>query len=75
MATTNFYEYYAPRINVDLSAEYKVSKGYSAFAGVRNLFNKEQIIQRYSDASPAYAQGYRQEEFGISFSVGLKGSF
>ena len=74
-ATTNFYEYYAPRINVDLSAEYKVSKGYSAFAGVRNLFNKEQIIQRYSDASPAYAQGYRQEEFGISFSVGLKGSF
>jgi TonB-dependent receptor len=74
-ATTGFYEYYAPRVNVDLSAEYKISKQFSIFAGARNIFNKEQIIQRYSDVSPAYSAGFRQEEFGIQLSMGVKGSF
>ena len=74
-ATTGFYEYYAPRYNVDLSGEYKLSKGFSLFASARNIFNKEQTIQRYSAISPAYAAGFRQEEFGINISVGVKGSF
>jgi iron complex outermembrane recepter protein len=74
-AANGFYEYYAPRVNVDLSAEYKFSKKFSIFAGARNIFNKEQLIERYSDVSPDYSAGYRQEEFGVNISLGVKGSF
>lgn len=74
-ATTGFNEYYAPRTFVDFSGEYKIGKNLSIFGGVRNLFNKEQMLQRYNADSPAYAKNYRQEEFGIAMSVGIKGTF
>ena len=73
--TTGFVEYYAPRTFVDFSGEFKLTKNVSLFGGVRNLLNKPQVIQRFSAASPAYAANYRQEEFGIACSVGLKGTF
>lgn len=74
-ATNGFYEYYAPRTFIDMSGEYKVSKNMSVFAGVRNLTNKPQVLQRYNPNSPQYSMPYRQEEFGISVSVGVKGTF
>jgi TonB-dependent receptor len=74
-ATTGFYEYYAPRWNVDVSGEYKVSERFSFFASARNILNKEQIIERFSAASAPYAKGFRQEEFGVNISAGLKGTF
>lgn len=74
-SANGFYEYYAPRTFVDVSGEVKLTKNVSLFAGVRNLFNKQQVLQRYNDATPIYAENYRFEEFGISMSVGIKGSF
>ncbi len=74
-ASTGFYEYYEPRYNIDLSGEYKFSKSFSIFAAARNILNKEQVIQRYSEASAAYARGYRWEEFGVNYSIGIKGRF
>jgi TonB-dependent receptor len=73
--TTGFYEYYRDRWNIDLSGEYKFSKRFAVFAGVRNLLNEPQILERYNEVSPAYAQVFRHEEFGINFSAGIKGSF
>jgi iron complex outermembrane receptor protein len=74
-AAGGFYEYYAPRTFVDVSGEIKISKHMSLFAGVRNLFNKQQVLQRYNDVSPLYSKNYRFEEFAISVSAGIKGSF
>jgi TonB-dependent receptor len=74
-STAGFYEYYAPRTFVDVSGEVKVSKNMSIFAGVRNLFNKQQVLQRYNDVSPDYSKSFRHEEFGIACSVGIKGTF
>jgi iron complex outermembrane receptor protein len=74
-ATTGFYEYYSPRTFVDVSGEAKLTKNLALFAGVRNLFNKQQVLQRYNDVTPGYAKGFRYEEFGIAMSVGVKGSF
>lgn len=70
-----FKEYYEPRTYIDLSGEVKLNKSFSIFAGVRNLLNKPQIIQRYNNDSPAYSYTFRQEEFGVSCSVGVKGTF
>jgi iron complex outermembrane receptor protein len=74
-AAGGFYEYYAPRTFVDVSGEVKLTKNMSLFAGVRNLFNKQQVLQRYNDVSPDYSKSYRHEEFGIACSVGVKGTF
>lgn len=74
-ALNGFYEYYAPRTFVDLSGEMKISKHMSLFAGVRNLFNKQQVLQRYNDVSPDYSKNFRFEEFAISISAGIKGTF
>ena len=74
-ATNGFVEYYAPRTFVDVSGEVKITKNMSIFAGVRNLFNKQQVLQRYNDVTPDYAKNYRFEEFGVSCSVGIKGSW
>lgn len=76
-AANGFYEYYAPRANVDVNAEYTISKRFKIFANARNIFNKPQVLQRYSEAagSAPYAVNYQQEEFGIQMAVGLKGTF
>jgi len=74
-AANLFYEYYSPRTFVDVSGEYKITKNMALFAGVRNLFNKQQVLQRYNDDTPEYAKDFRFEEFAISMSVGIKGSF
>jgi len=72
---TGFFEYYEPRFNLDLSAEYKLTKRFNIFAGVRNILNQEQVIQRYSQDSAAYSRGFRHEEFGVNYSLGVKGRF
>jgi len=74
-ATTGFYEYYRDRYNIDLSGEYKISKRFAIFAGVRNLLNEPQVLERYNPDSPAYSKVFRHEEFGINFSAGIKGTF
>jgi TonB-dependent receptor len=73
--TAGFSEYYKPRWNLDVNAEYTVSKRLSIFANARNILNEPQILQRYNAATPEYAVNYQQEEFGIQIAVGIKGRF
>lgn len=73
--TTGFFEYYAPRYNLDLSAEYKLNKHFTFFVAGRNVLNKEQVIERTNPDTPGYARGFRWEEFGVNYSFGIKGTF
>jgi len=74
-ATTGFYEYYKARWNCDVNFEYTLSKRFVLFTNARNILNAQQIIERYSDTSAAYARSYRREEFGIQIAAGIKGTF
>jgi TonB-dependent receptor len=74
-AVNGFYAYYAPRTTIDINAEYTWSKRLKFFANARNLTNKQQIIERKNLASPAYANEFRAEEFGVQFAVGVKGTW
>jgi iron complex outermembrane recepter protein len=73
--TAGFYEYYDSRYNMDVNVEYTYSRRVRLFANARNLLNQPQVLERYSPASASYANGYRHEEFGVQFTVGLKGTF
>lgn len=74
-ANNGFNEYYAPRMFVDVNAEYTLTKRFKLFGNARNIFNKQQVLQRYSDTSANYGADYRREEFGIQIAVGIKGTF
>ncbi|HEX7631185.1 MAG TPA: TonB-dependent receptor [Lacunisphaera sp.] len=74
-ATNGFYEYYRQRWNCDVNIEYTLTKRFKLFANARNIFNAQQIIDRYSDTSAAYAKAFRREEFGVQMAAGLKGTF
>ncbi len=74
-AANGFYEYYAPRAFVDVNVEYTLSKRFKIFANARNIFNKQQVLQRYTEGSAAYGVNYRREEFGVQMAVGVKGTF
>lgn len=74
-ADNGFFEYYDSRYNIDANLEYTFSKRARLFFNARNILNQPQVLERYSLTSAQYANGYRQEEFGVQFSVGVKGSF
>lgn len=74
-STTNFYEYYDSRYNIDVNFEYTFSKRYKLFANARNILNKQQDLERYNEVSARYAVGFRSEEFGVQYAVGVKGTW
>ncbi len=74
-APTGFFEYYDSRYNLDANFDYTLSKRFKLFASARNILNQPQRLERKSATSARYATGYREEEFGIQFSAGVKGSF
>ncbi len=74
-ATAGFFEYYDSRYNVDANCEYTYSKRLKFFANARNVLNKPQTLERKSATSALYAVGFREEEFGVQYTVGLKGTW
>lgn len=71
----NFYEYYDSRYNIDVNFEYTFSKRVRFFANARNILNQPQILERHSPTSALYATEFRQEEFGVQYAVGVKGTW
>ncbi|MDP3071904.1 MAG: TonB-dependent receptor [Opitutaceae bacterium] len=70
-----FNQYYDSRYNVDVNVEYTHSKRLRFFANARNILNQPQTLEQYSPNSAHYAHGFRDEEFGVQYSIGVKGSF
>lgn len=71
----NFFEYYDSRYNIDVNFEYTWSRRLKVFANARNILNQPQTLERYSNASASYANGFREEEFGVQYAIGVKGTF
>ena len=70
-----YFEYFKPRIYTDVNFNYRVSNLIGLFLNARNLTNVAQDIQRYGPVSPSWSRTYRREEFGVQYTVGVKGSF
>ena len=69
------YEYFKPRIYIDANFEYRYSTQFGVFMNARNLTNVAQDIQRYGPTTPSWSRTYRREEFGVQYTVGVKGTF
>src|SRR5688572_26340652 len=64
-----------PRMQLDLSFAFRLTKRLSLYANVRNLTNEIQKEDAYGSETPAYAREFYHGKFGRPFTVGVKGSF
>lgn len=69
------YTYFAPRIRVGMSGEYRISPRLTLDASVSNLNNSRNIQQAYGPDTPAHARQSGYQEYGADFTVGIKGTF
>ena len=70
-----FFEYFKPRIYTDINFNYRFTNLIGVFVNARNLTNVAQDAQRYGPVSPSWSRTYRREEFGVQYTIGVKGTF
>lgn len=70
------YDYFKPRVYLDANIEIRYKPWMNFFVNARNLTNVAQDIQRYAPVvTPSWSRTYRREEFGVQYTVGIKGKF
>jgi TonB-dependent receptor len=69
------FRYPQPRIQLDVSLDYRLGKRISAYFNLRNATNQMQREYAYGPETPGYAREFNHGSFGRVFTAGLKGSF
>ena len=64
-----------PRVQLDVSLDYRLGKRTSFYFNLRNATNEVQNEFAYGSPTPSYAREFYHGKFGRAFTVGLKGSF
>jgi iron complex outermembrane recepter protein len=72
---TDAWRYWAPRTQMDVNADWRLTNRLTLFFNARNVFNAKprQII--YGAATPSYAENNVHQEFGVGLTAGIKGTF
>ncbi len=69
------FNYTKARLTLDLSMDYQIWKNLAVTANARNLTNEYISVVRYGSQTPEYAKPRQHREYGVYWSLGLKGSF
>lgn len=64
-----------PRLQLDVSLDYLVSKRTSLYFNLRNATNAVQKENAYGSQTPVYAREFYHANFGRVFTLGVKGTF
>ena len=64
-----------PRIQLDVSLDYRLGRRMSVYFNLRNATNEIQEEFAYGPETPAYAREFYHGKFGRVFTVGFKGVF
>jgi TonB-dependent receptor len=63
------------RLNLDVQGEYVFLKRFAVFANLRNVGNATEDFEISGPSTPPHAQFRRREDYGASWTLGVKGSF
>ena len=63
------------RLNLDVQGEYSFLKRFSVFANLRNVGNATEDFEISGPSTPPHAQFRRREDYGASWTFGIKGTF
>ena len=72
---TDGYSYFRATTRLDLNMEYYLKPNLALSVSARNVFNVPIVTYREGAQTPDYAKRGQILEFGVPFSVGLKGTF
>jgi hypothetical protein len=69
------FTYSAPRLYLDLNAEYQLRRYFGVFAGFRNVANVTEDTEVYGPSTPSYARFSQRNDYSASWTFGVKGTF
>jgi hypothetical protein len=69
------FDWRGSRLNLDLQAEYYFYKRIAVFANLRNFLDATEDEEITGPSTPAIAQFRRREDYGSSWTFGIKGTF
>ncbi|MSU50858.1 MAG: hypothetical protein EXS37_17515 [Opitutus sp.] len=69
------YEYFKARTKLDLNLAYQFTPRLSLIFSSLNILNEPHTTFRYGSQTPAYARSFGPQAFGVTFSVGVKGTY
>jgi iron complex outermembrane receptor protein len=69
------FQWRQKRLNLDLQGEYKLSQRFTVFANLRNVGVATEDFERTGPSTPAHAQFRERQDFGSSWTFGVKGTF
>jgi hypothetical protein len=73
--TTTFGRFQRHNLKVDLSGSVKLTNRTSLFFSGRNIFNDPTLLYEGDPVLKIPAALYRYGNFGVSWSLGVKGNF
>jgi hypothetical protein len=69
------FTYFAPRLYLDVTAEYYFHRHLGFFAGFRNINNVLENTDVYGPSTPSEARLSQRSDFSASWTFGIKGTF
>jgi outer membrane receptor protein involved in Fe transport len=69
------YQWLKGSLKLDVNAEYRLRKNLSVFLNARNVTNEPYVLEYHAPSTVDYARQYNIQEFGVQFTLGIKGSF
>jgi iron complex outermembrane receptor protein len=69
------YQWLEGAVKLDVNAEYRLSKRIALFVNARNVTNEPYVLRYGAPSTPAYAQQFNTQDFGVQYAIGVKGSF
>jgi hypothetical protein len=69
------YNWGSKRSDIDVSAEYSITRRFALFANLRNINKPVDDVEITGPTTPAHAQLRQRQDFGSLWTIGVKGSF
>ncbi len=69
------FQWRQKRLNLDLQGEFKLTPRFNLFANLRNVGVATEDFERTGPSTPAHAQFRERQDFGASWTFGVKGTF
>ncbi len=69
------FNWRSKRLNLDLQGEYQFLRRFAVFANLRNVGDATEDFEIHGPNTPAHAQFRSREDYGASWTFGVKGSF
>ena len=70
----NTYSWGSKRLYLDLSADYNLTRRFTAFMSMRNISDTFEDAKLYGPNTPSYAKFRQRVDYGSAWTFGIRGN-